>query len=188
MYKRQSIDNDAAGLATDSTLSDFSGKFPSAVALGDNLTNPTTTIIGSALLGYDASAAVWRRVSVDEGGRLQLEVREMLPGILQPTTLLDTAVGTTEVTGDPVELKNYTKHTIYAKNTQDAGTVTLTFEVSYDGTDWFTLRSDEKTKLAPGESKIFVLTDRYAYIRVKAVADASPTSGATTVYIFGGST
>jgi len=55
--------------ASDSTLSTFSGKFPSAVALADNLGNPTTTIIGSALLGFDGT--YFRRVAVDTSSRLR---------------------------------------------------------------------------------------------------------------------
>jgi hypothetical protein len=57
--------------ASDSTLSGLSGKFPSAVALADNLSNPTTTIIGDALLGFDGT--YWRRVRVDTSGRLAIQ-------------------------------------------------------------------------------------------------------------------
>jgi hypothetical protein len=57
--------------ASDSTLSTFSGKFPSAVALGDSLSNPTTTIIGGALLGFDGT--YFRRVRVDTSGRLAIQ-------------------------------------------------------------------------------------------------------------------
>jgi len=56
--------------SSESTLSAFSGKFPSAVALGDALSNPTTTLIGSALLGWDSAGAVWERIKTDGGGRL----------------------------------------------------------------------------------------------------------------------
>jgi hypothetical protein len=51
-------------------LSTFSGKFPSAVALADNLSNPTTTIVGSALLGFDGT--YWRRLAADTSGRLRV--------------------------------------------------------------------------------------------------------------------
>jgi hypothetical protein len=57
--------------ASESTLSGLSGKFPSAVALGDSLSNPTTTIIGNALLGFDGT--YWRRVRVDTSGRLAIQ-------------------------------------------------------------------------------------------------------------------
>ena len=56
--------------ASDSTLSTFSGKFPSAVALADNLSNPTTTIVGSALLGFDGT--YWRRLAADASSRLKV--------------------------------------------------------------------------------------------------------------------
>jgi len=56
--------------ASESTLSTFSGKFPSAVALADNLSNPTTTIIGAALLGFDGT--YFRRVAVDSSSRFKI--------------------------------------------------------------------------------------------------------------------
>ena len=58
--------------ASESTLSDFSGKFPSASALGDSLSNPTTTVVGSALLGWDSAGGVWERLKTDGSGRLLL--------------------------------------------------------------------------------------------------------------------
>ena len=54
--------------ASESTLSAFSGKFPSATALGDALGNPTTTIVGTALLGWDGT--YWRRIRVNSSGQL----------------------------------------------------------------------------------------------------------------------
>jgi hypothetical protein len=57
--------------ASESTLSGLSGKFPSAAALSDSLSNPTTTIIGNALLGFDGT--YWRRVRVDTSGRLAIQ-------------------------------------------------------------------------------------------------------------------
>ena len=56
--------------AADSTVSSFSGKFPSAVALADNLSNPTTTIVGSALLAFDGTN--YRRVAADTSSRLRV--------------------------------------------------------------------------------------------------------------------
>jgi hypothetical protein len=56
--------------ASESTLSALSGKFPSAAALSDSLSNPTTTIVGDAMLGFDGT--YWRRVRVDTSGRLRV--------------------------------------------------------------------------------------------------------------------
>jgi hypothetical protein len=56
--------------AADSTVSSFSGKFPSAAALADNLSNPTTTIVGSALLAFDGTN--YRRVAADTSSRLRV--------------------------------------------------------------------------------------------------------------------
>jgi len=58
--------------ASESTLSSLNGKFPAVTALSDNIPNPTTTILGSALLGYDDANTVWRRLRVTADGKLQL--------------------------------------------------------------------------------------------------------------------
>jgi len=56
--------------ASETTLSTFSGKFPSAAALADNLSNPSTTIIGAANLGWDGT--YWRRLAADSSSRLKV--------------------------------------------------------------------------------------------------------------------
>jgi len=61
---RDKIDN--AGIRTD--IQSLNAKLPSATVLGDSLPNPSTTLIGSALLGYDGS--VWERLRTDGSGRL----------------------------------------------------------------------------------------------------------------------
>jgi hypothetical protein len=73
--------------ASDSTLSTFSGKFPSAVALGDSLSNPTTTIIGGALLGFDGT--YFRRVRVDTSGRLAIQNEPNIDVALSTQSILD---------------------------------------------------------------------------------------------------
>jgi len=85
--------------ASESTLSGFSGKFPSAVALGDALGNPTTTIVGSALLGFDGAS--WGRVAVravdvlGSTGRAVAVVPQTLPSRM-PYMVEGITVGTTE--------------------------------------------------------------------------------------------
>jgi hypothetical protein len=85
--------------ASEATLSALSGKFPSAVALGDAIGNPTTTIVGGALLGFDGS--YWRRVHVRavdvlgaSGGALA--VVNFLTPSRQPVLIEGINVGTTE--------------------------------------------------------------------------------------------
>jgi hypothetical protein len=73
--------------ASESTLSGLSGKFPSAATLADNLGNPTTTIIGSALLGWDGT--YWRRLSTDTSSRL----RTVVESVANPSNL-DVALST----------------------------------------------------------------------------------------------
>ena len=47
-------------------------KFPAAAALSDNISNPTTTLVGAPLLGWDAAGMVWRRLQCDTSGRLKV--------------------------------------------------------------------------------------------------------------------
>ncbi len=54
--------------ASESTLSNLNSKLPPATTLSDSLGNPTTTITGSALLGWDGT--YWRRVRVTTDGKL----------------------------------------------------------------------------------------------------------------------
>ena len=70
--KLQNLDVALSTRASESTLSALSGKFPSASALGDSLSNPTTTVVGSALLGWDSAGGVWERLKTDGSGRLLL--------------------------------------------------------------------------------------------------------------------
>jgi len=63
---RDKIDN--TGIRSD--IQSLNAKLPSATTLGDSLPNPSTTLIGSALLGYDGS--VWRRLRSTTDGKLQL--------------------------------------------------------------------------------------------------------------------
>jgi len=51
-------------------LEQIRDKFPDAIALGDSLSNPTTTIVGSALLGFDGT--YWRRLRSTTDGKLVL--------------------------------------------------------------------------------------------------------------------
>ena len=61
---------DAVGLAKENTLSALSGKFAPAAPLSDVMGNPSTTVVGAALLGFDGT--LWRRVAIDTSRRLRV--------------------------------------------------------------------------------------------------------------------
>lgn len=63
---RDKIDN--AGIKAE--IQSLDAKFPSATSLSDSLSNPSTTIVGSALLGFDGT--YWRRLRLTSDGKLQL--------------------------------------------------------------------------------------------------------------------
>jgi len=70
-WRRVRVDtNNRLAIQDPPTLSTLNGKFPSASALGDSLSNPTTTIIGVANLGWDGS--YWRRLAADTSSRLKV--------------------------------------------------------------------------------------------------------------------
>ena len=176
--------------ASESTLSSLDGKFPSAASLSDSLSNPSTTIVGSALLGWDGS--YWRRIAVDSSSRLRAVV-ESIPSIPAGSNIIggvfadyayahtiNEQVGTTEVTGTAIDVRRRGGKLIYMHNSQDVD-VTVTIEGSYDGSEWFPIRSN--ISLAAGEKKVGILTDRFGYIRAKAVASSSPSSGSVVITV-----
>jgi len=63
---RDKIDN--AGIRSD--IQSLNAKLPSATTLSDSLPNPSTTLVGSALLGFDGS--YWRRLRSTTDGKLVL--------------------------------------------------------------------------------------------------------------------
>ena len=176
--------------ASESTLSGFSGKFPSASALGDSLGNPTTTIVGSALLGWDGT--YWRRLAADSSSRLRTVV-ESLPSIPSGSNIIggvfaeftsansiNQQVGTTEVTGSAVDVRRGGRKVVYMYNSQDVA-VTVTIEGSYDGSDWYTIR--DGITLGAGDKKIGILTDAHGYVRAKAVASSAPSTGSVLIRV-----
>ena len=176
--------------ASESTLSSFSGKFPSAASLSDSMGNPSTTRIGSCLMGFDGS--YWRRIRVDSSGRLRAAV-ETLPSLPSGSNIIggvfadysfahtiNGTVGTSEVTGTAIDVRRRGGKLIYMHNSQDID-VTVTIEGSYDGSEWFPIRSN--ITLAAGEKKVGILTDRFGYIRAKAKASSSPSSGNVVITV-----
>ena len=65
---------------SDSVTVTVDSEFPAAAALSDNSSNPTTTSVGSHLLGYDSGNTNWNRVEVDDAGHLQIDVLSITAG------------------------------------------------------------------------------------------------------------
>ena len=66
------------------------------------------------------------------------------------------------------------------KNTQDVS-VTITIEGSYDGSDWYTIK--DNITLGSNEAKFGTLKAPFGYIRAKAVASSTPSSGSVVVTV-----
>ena len=167
-----------------------------------NLNVPFTNFVGSpgspppsqglVLLGYDGSNM--QRLKVDSDGELQVDISSLpkLPsgdniiGGFFAANLLDkildgVTVGTTEVVSDPADVRRYGRKVIYINNSQNVD-ITVDIDVSYDGSDWYTIRSG--ISVPAGSKKIGILRDTHAYVRARAVASSAPTSGSVTVAVF----
>jgi len=160
--------------ASESTLSSFSNKFPSATALADNLSNPTTTIIGVANLGFDGT--YWRRLVADTSGRL----RTVVESIANPPNLdvaLSTihypvysqTIGVDETIAQSITLDTRGKILLEVYAKADALT-TFHLDVSTDNTNWI---SDYKTYT--GTLVQDTLWNGFRYVRLRS--DAAGVSG-----------
>jgi len=134
--KLQNLDVALSTRASESTLSSLSGKFPSAAALADNLSNPTTTIVGSALLGWDGT--YWRRVAVDASSRL----RVVAESVANPPNLdRSLSKAAQNIIGVEVGLSGYDAVYPSFDDTQWSDTTTRTVtETSWTGKTRFRLR------------------------------------------------
>ena len=91
----------------DSVTVTVDSEFPAAAALQDDSANPTTTSVGSHLLGYDSGNANWNRVEVDDAGHLQIDVLSITAGDNNIGNVdivsLPASTNTIEIVGDAAE-------------------------------------------------------------------------------------
>lgn len=80
-------------LDTSGNLRTTDNHLPASVVLADNLANPTTTQIGSNMLGWDGSGNIWRRVHVSVAGNIRTDgstVTQPVSQITSPWVVQDT--------------------------------------------------------------------------------------------------
>ena len=94
-------------LSTRLSESTFTGRFPSAVALGDSLANPTTTIVGGALLGWDSASSVWERIHTDGSNRLKVQL-DSIPNPSNLDVALSTRASETTLSGIKTQTDKFT--------------------------------------------------------------------------------
>ena len=91
----------------DSVTVTVDSEFPAAAALQDDSANPTTTSVGSHLLGYDSGNTNWNRVEVDDAGHLQIDVLSITAGDNNIGNVdivsLPASTNTIEIVGDAAE-------------------------------------------------------------------------------------
>jgi hypothetical protein len=166
----ESLDVALSTRASEATLSALSGKFPSAAALADNLSNPTTTIVGSALLGWDGT--YWRRVAVDSSNRL----RVVAESVANPSNLLypgDAETFTTTPLGASAAYYGPTRDFLYSRLTtfgvmgyadQASAADGVYIQLSLDGSNWDYRGATATLSAAGAVSLAQVVTARYARV------------------------
>lgn len=88
-------------------------------------------------------------------------------------------IGTSEVISGVIDVGGYSKRVIWIKNDQDVD-ITVTVEGSLDGSNWYTIRSGITVPANGGQACLVNFQDNHAYLRLRAVASASPSSGSVT--------
>lgn len=134
-------------------------------------------------------------VTQDAAGDLQIDVLS-LPSLPAGTntiggvfadytsvTLFDAVtVGTTEVTSTVADVRQHGRKVVWITNTQDVD-ITVDVDGSVDGTNWYVIR--DSISIPAGEERFLVAKDSHGYMRLRAVATASPTSGSVTAKLIG---
>jgi len=171
--------------ASETTLSGFSGKFPSAVALGDALANPTATIVGAALLGFDGTnwgrlRAVAQRLEVDRIHLFQFDGENRLIERSEPhrITPTGTATGDGTTTSFTIDLgtEKGGRKVLWLNNAFDVG-VTIDILGTVDGTNYFALRSG--ISIPSGEDRWAIIRSSLQGIRISITATPAPAAGTT---------
>jgi len=137
------LDVTLSSRASEATLSSFSSKFPSATALTDNMSNPSTTIVGSALLGWDGT--YWRRVSIDTYGKLRIVVESILANPPNLDVALSTRASESTLSG----LSGKFPSAVALADNLSNPTTTIVGSalLGWDGTYWRRLATDSSNRL-----------------------------------------
>jgi len=143
--------------AAEATLSSFNDKFPTSIALGDVLANPTTTIIGSALLGFDGTN--WERIMTDGANRLKTQL-DSIPNPSNLDVALSTRLADGKVPNPLAQInRDIAGSTVYALAVIGSGSpMDLTRQPTYDELSVTTVESSI-SYTAPG-LKLAILINR----------------------------
>jgi len=134
-------------------------------------------------------------INQDADGDLQIDVLS-LPSLPAGTntiggvfadftsvTLFDAVtIGTTEETSATADVRKHGRKVIWIINSQDVD-ITVDVDGSLDGTNWYVIR--DGISVPAGEQRFMVARDAHGYMRLRAVAAASPTSGNVTAKLIG---
>jgi hypothetical protein len=129
----------------DTGITTFSNKFPTAAALSDTLTNPTATVIGSALLGFNTATAVWQRLVTDGSNRLKVQL-DAIPNPSNLDVLLSTR--SSEATLSAFSNKFPTAASLSDASANPTTTIVGSALLGFDGTNWRRVRVDASARLA----------------------------------------
>lgn len=124
------------------TFTTADNHFPASAALSDALANPTTTLIGSNLLGWDATNTVWRRAQVTAGtGKLLTDgssVTQPVSGTVTTTPPANASTNIAQIAGTATDSNSGNKSagTIRVVLATDQPSLTNAQPVSQSGAPW----------------------------------------------------
>ena len=156
--------------ASESTLSSMSGKFPSAAALSDSLSNPTTTIVGSAILGFDGSN--WRRVRTDTSG----SIYSYLYGRYKSAVSVYSGTVTSSGNGSDANVSQFSVVEVEVKVTSVSGTnptLDVYIEGKFENTGDYKVLASQTGITATGTWFFTINPCAFRYIRVRWVVDGT---------------
>jgi len=177
--------------ASESTLASLNGKLPAASALSDALANPTTTLIGGCLLGWDRGAVAWERILTDGGGRLKSKLDELgftlqadaenrlitrgEPHRITPSATF-TGDGTTTSFTATLTTEKAGRKILWLNNAFGVD-ATVKVEGSVDGTNFYEIRNG--ISIPAGANRWGVVNEATQSVRVTVTTTTAPAAGTT---------
>ena len=130
--------NDVTVTGTVSISGSVDTELPAAVALADNMSNPTPPAVGAFLMGWDAGGGNWDRVAVrtGTGGQLKVDASDV-------TVPISFNGGTGAVNITQYGSVSITAAAALADNMSNPTAPSLgAFNMGFDGTNWDRIRGD----------------------------------------------
>jgi hypothetical protein len=93
--------------ATQTTLAALNAKLPAAAPVADNVANPTTTLLGACVMGWNSGTNQWKRWTTDSVGIPSVIARKHPPGSRSGSTSLQIQRTIASFSCTPVVVRAY---------------------------------------------------------------------------------